>query len=96
MQPHAGWGFPTFTTTVLTLTLTGLAADSTLGGGRGSHLRVRLAATALMFLGAAVGAVLTARFGVIAALAASVAVLAVSGALISRLWRSTEEWTVGA
>src|SRR5258708_29429332 len=48
---------PDLTTTVLTLTLTGLAADSTLAGGKNPHPRPRLPATAVLFLGAAVGPV---------------------------------------
>src|SRR5271165_1448503 len=42
-------GVPDLTTTVLTLTLTGLAADASLSGGARSSLRVRLAATLMMF-----------------------------------------------
>jgi uncharacterized membrane protein YoaK (UPF0700 family) len=46
------------TTTVLTLTLTGLAADSWLAGGRSSRAGRRLAAVGLMAAGALVGALL--------------------------------------
>jgi uncharacterized membrane protein YoaK (UPF0700 family) len=46
------------TTTVLTLTLTGLAADSTLGGGDNPRAVRRGGAVLLMLLGAYVGAVL--------------------------------------
>jgi uncharacterized membrane protein YoaK (UPF0700 family) len=42
------------TTTVLTLTLTGLAADSRLGGGSGAHTGRRLLAVAAMLIGAVV------------------------------------------
>jgi uncharacterized membrane protein YoaK (UPF0700 family) len=45
-------------TTVLTTTLTGLAADSNLGGGDGSATRRRAWAVAAMLLGAIVGALL--------------------------------------
>jgi uncharacterized membrane protein YoaK (UPF0700 family) len=89
-------GVPDLTTTVLTLTLTGLAADASLAGGARFHLGVRLAATVVMFLGAALGAFLITRYGMAAALAASVIVLVLSGASTSRLWSSVEEWTVGA
>jgi len=89
-------GVPDLTTTVLTLTLTGLAADASLAGGAGASLRVRLAATVLMFFGAGVGAFLITRYGMAAALAASVALLVLSGASTGRLWSSVEEWTVGA
>jgi uncharacterized membrane protein YoaK (UPF0700 family) len=89
-------GVPDLTTTVLTLTLTGLAADASLTGGARSSLRVRLAATLMMFFGAGLGALLITRYGLVAALAASVGLLALSGASTSRLWSSVEDWTVGA
>ena len=46
------------TTTVLTLTLTGLAADSWVAGGHGPRAGRRLAAVGLMAVGALVGALL--------------------------------------
>jgi uncharacterized membrane protein YoaK (UPF0700 family) len=46
------------TTTVLTLTLTGLAADSWLAGGRSPRAGRRVAAVGLMAAGALVGALL--------------------------------------
>lgn len=49
---------PDLTTTVLTLTLTGLAAESSLAGGPNTRLGRRVAAVAAMFAGAALGAVL--------------------------------------
>ena len=49
---------PDLTTTVLILTITGIAADSTLVGGPGSKSGRRLVAVASMLLGAFVGAVL--------------------------------------
>lgn len=49
------------TTTVLTLTLTGIAADSSLAGGQNPRLGRRLGAVAAMLSGAALGAVLLAR-----------------------------------
>src|SRR5450631_415231 len=51
-------GVPDLSTTVLTLTLTGLAADSTLAGGKNPRPGRRLAATTTMFLGAALGTAL--------------------------------------
>jgi uncharacterized membrane protein YoaK (UPF0700 family) len=50
------------TTTVLTMTMTGLAADFALTGGSHPHLRRRVGSIASLFVGAAVGAVLL-RFG---------------------------------
>ena len=49
---------PDVTTTVLTLTLTGLVADSWLAGGRSPRVGRRVAAVGLMFAGALVGALL--------------------------------------
>ena len=54
---------PDLTTTVLTLTLTGLAADSTLAGGRNPRLGRRLTAVLAIFAGSAVGAVLVSLGG---------------------------------
>lgn len=56
---------PDLTTTVLTLTITGVAADSRLAGGAGPNLIMRLSAIAAIFLGAAVGAVLVIRYGLV-------------------------------
>jgi uncharacterized membrane protein YoaK (UPF0700 family) len=49
---------PDFTTTVLTLTIVGIGADSHLAGGAGSKGTRRVLAVVTMFLGALVGAVL--------------------------------------
>jgi uncharacterized membrane protein YoaK (UPF0700 family) len=49
---------PDLTTTVLTLTLTAVAADSGFAGGRNPRLGRRIAAVAAMFAGAALGALL--------------------------------------
>ena len=65
-------------TTVLTLTLTGLAADSNLGSGRSARPHRRLGSIAAMLCGAAVGALLlqATTAGVIALSAAAVATAA--------------------
>jgi hypothetical protein len=49
---------PDVTTTVLTMTLTGLAADSWLAGGRSPRAGRRVAAVGLMAVGALAGALL--------------------------------------
>src|ERR1700722_16445705 len=54
-------GVPDLTTTVLTLTITGLAADSSLAGGTNPRWRRRVASVLLMFGGAAVGGVILKR-----------------------------------
>jgi len=47
---------PDLTTTVLTLTITGIASDSRFAGGPGSRAGRRLVSAAAMFLGALIGA----------------------------------------
>jgi uncharacterized membrane protein YoaK (UPF0700 family) len=59
---------PDLTTTVLTLTLTGLAADSRLAGGDSPNWARRLAGVAAIFAGAAIGAVLVLNTGLVPAL----------------------------
>jgi uncharacterized membrane protein YoaK (UPF0700 family) len=49
---------PDLTTTVLTLTITGITADSALAGGRGSRAGRRLTAVVAMLAGALIGAAL--------------------------------------
>lgn len=51
-------GQPDLTTTVLTLTITGLAADSSVAGGSNPRWQRRVLSIVLMFSGAAVGGVL--------------------------------------
>jgi uncharacterized membrane protein YoaK (UPF0700 family) len=58
------------TTTVLTLTLTGLAAESSLAGGSNPRVCRRVVSVALMFVGAAIGTVLV-RTGIALPLAVS-------------------------
>jgi uncharacterized membrane protein YoaK (UPF0700 family) len=62
---------PDLTTTVLTLTITGLAADSFLARGTNPHFQRRIAALVAMFAGAALGSI-TLRHSVFMALAFSV------------------------
>lgn len=87
-------GVPDLTTTVLTLTLTGLAADSTLGGGSNPNVGRRLAATGAMCLGAGLGAALLFHSGVSAVLATAAALLVLIGGVGYRTWSSTDAWTV--
>jgi uncharacterized membrane protein YoaK (UPF0700 family) len=86
---------PDLTTTVLTLTLTGLAADSSLAGGANPRPGRRLLSAATMFGGAAIGAWLLFTSGVTAVLALVLALLAGS-ALAAWHWsRSADPWTTG-
>ena len=87
---------PDLTTTVLTLTLTGLAADSPLAGGKNPNSARRLMATVTMLVGAGIGALLIFRVGVSAALALALALLVFNGAVAFRLSSSSAAWTVGA
>jgi uncharacterized membrane protein YoaK (UPF0700 family) len=86
---------PDLTTTVLTLTLTGIAADSTLAGGKNPRMGRRVMATVTMFLGAAVGTLLVLHVGVAAALALALAMLVFNGIASVRHWSTSEPWTVG-
>ena len=54
---------PDLTTTVLTMTITGLAADSSLAGGHGGRTARRALSILAMFAGALVGAILLRTFG---------------------------------
>ena len=80
-------GVPDLTTTVLTLTLTGLTADSALAGGPGAKPHRRLGSVAAMLAGAAAGAgiLLWSPAAVIAF--AAVLAAAVAGAFMTTLWR---------
>lgn len=59
---------PDMTTTVLTLTLTGLAADSSLAGGTNPRLPRRVTAVVTMFAGALIGAAVMIHAGLTATL----------------------------
>jgi len=71
---------PDLTTTVLTLTLTGLAADSSLAGGNNPRSLRRIFSVVAMFGGAAIGAILL-RYGL--ALPVVVASVCVLGATVA-------------
>jgi uncharacterized membrane protein YoaK (UPF0700 family) len=77
-------GAPDLTTTVLTLTLTGLAADNTLAGGAGAKPHRRIGSVAAMLVGAAAGAGIV-QWSATAALAvAAVLVAVVASAFLTR------------
>jgi uncharacterized membrane protein YoaK (UPF0700 family) len=76
---------PDLTTTVLTLTITGVAADSAIAGGTGSAAGRRLVAVAAMLVGALVGAALALHVHIAAPLV--IALIVTAGvALVS--WRA--------
>jgi uncharacterized membrane protein YoaK (UPF0700 family) len=85
-------GVPDLTTTVLTLTLTGLAADSRWAGGTGPRWGRRLAAVAAMLAGALVGGFLVLRISVAAALGAATALLLVNGLVTRWLASPSAPW----
>jgi uncharacterized membrane protein YoaK (UPF0700 family) len=85
-------GVPDLTTTVLTLTITGIAADSKLAGGSGSHAGRRLIAITAMLAGALIGAELVLRADIYYPLVIAL-VLVLAGAIATyRLGRSEPDW----
>ena len=68
---------PDLTTTVLTLTITGIAADGPLAGAAGAHVARRLISVLAMFVGALVGAVLVLHARIVYPLAIALFLLAV-------------------
>jgi uncharacterized membrane protein YoaK (UPF0700 family) len=87
-------GVPDLTTTVLTLTLTGLAADSKLAGGANPNAGRRLLATAAMLIGATVGALLIFHVGPSAALALAFVLLLLNASVGYRLSSSNAAWAL--
>ncbi len=84
---------PELTTTVLTRTLTGLAADSGLAGGDGAHVGRRILAVGAMLLGALAGALLALRVSIALALAVALALVLCAGLTVHVLSRSDAAWT---
>jgi uncharacterized membrane protein YoaK (UPF0700 family) len=76
---------PDLTTTVLTLTITGMAADSPLAGATGTHLARRLISVAAMFLGALAGALLVLHVHIVYPLVIALVILA-AVAIIAVAW----------
>jgi uncharacterized membrane protein YoaK (UPF0700 family) len=75
---------PDLTTTVLTMTLTGLAADSSLAGGANPNWLRRTSGVLAIFLGATVGALLVARYGMSVPLAVAGFLVLAGTALCAR------------
>jgi uncharacterized membrane protein YoaK (UPF0700 family) len=82
------------TTTVLTLTLTGIAADSPLGSPAPGHLPRRLISLTAMFSGALVSAVLVIHVGLVLPLAIAAGLMALTAVSAHRASRSgqTPDW----
>src|SRR5437899_10560659 len=79
---------PDLTTTVLTLTITGIGADSSLANGNNPRLARRVASIAAMFLGAALGEVVI-HYSISAALWLATAISAVCPAALFRSVRTS-------
>jgi len=83
---------PDLTTTVLTLTITGISADSRLAGGGGSKAGRRLMSALSMFVGALVGASLVVKVSRVAAILVVLAVLSATVVVAAMLSRSNGSW----
>ena len=83
---------PDLTTTVLTLTITGMAADSRLAGGPGSKAGRRLVAVAAMLCGAVVGAALVLYVRSVYPLLIAAGVLAAVASASRLLGRAGSVW----
>jgi uncharacterized membrane protein YoaK (UPF0700 family) len=87
-------GVPDVTTTVLTLTLTGFVADSTLAGGSNPRPGRRLLAIAALFVGALTGTLVVVYAGIAAALALGLGLILFTAAAAYSLSSSTAAWTL--
>ncbi|MGA3351841.1 MAG: YoaK family protein [Acidimicrobiales bacterium] len=84
---------PDLTTTVLTLTITGIAADSAIGGGTGSKAGRRLVAVGTMLAGAVVGASFVVHHQIVLPLVIAVIVTLGVAATAHVLGSSSPAWT---
>ncbi|MFG2887463.1 YoaK family protein [Streptomyces sp. NPDC048297] len=85
-------GVPDLTTTVLTLTLTGLAADSHPAGGEAPRPGRRILSVLVMFLGAVVGAALVLHGHLVLTLALCLLLLALTSVITHRLSATRPAW----
>ncbi len=79
---------PDLTTTVLTLTITGIGADSSIANGNNPRLARRVESVVAMFLGAALGAVII-HYSISAALWLGTAISALCSAALFRSLRAS-------
>jgi len=84
---------PDLTTTVLTLTLTGIAADSRLAGGTGGHPSRRLVSVAAMLSGALIGALLVIDVDLVLPLAIAALLIATCAIVAHTLSNQDSDWT---
>jgi len=85
---------PDLTTTVLTMTVTGIGADSTLGGGKGSKSGRRLVAIAAMFVGALLGAALVLHVRIVVPLAIALVVIVLVAVASYESGKADPPWTL--
>lgn len=83
---------PDLTTTVLTMTITGVAADSRAAGGPGSKAGRRLIAIGAMLAGAVVGATLVLHAPIVYPLAIALGVTVVAAGTSGLLAKSGGDW----
>jgi uncharacterized membrane protein YoaK (UPF0700 family) len=83
---------PDLTTTVLTLTFTGIGADSTLVGGSGSRSTRRMVSVVTMFVGALVGAIFVLHVAIYLPLLVALLVAASVGVASRALGRANPTW----
>ena len=84
---------PDLTTTVLTMTVTGIGADSALGGGKGSKSGRRLVAIAAMFVGALLGALLVLHVRIVVPLVVALVVMACVALASYQTGKDDPPWT---
>ncbi len=83
---------PDLPTTVLTLTLTGIAADSRLAGRDGGPAARRLISVSAMFAGALIGALFVINVDLVLPIALAALLMATSAAAAHRLSTRGSEW----
>jgi uncharacterized membrane protein YoaK (UPF0700 family) len=83
---------PELTTTVLTMTLTGIAADSQLAGGKGAGLGRRVLAVGAMLAGACFGALIVLDVGTAVAIGTAGGILAFVLLCAHQISRSDDAW----
>jgi len=83
---------PDLRTTILTMTLTGVAADSRLAGGTGGQPARRLIAVAAMFTGALIGALLVLHVDLVLPLAIVAALIAGTAVAAHVVSTDSSDW----
>jgi uncharacterized membrane protein YoaK (UPF0700 family) len=86
---------PDLTTTVLTMTLTGVAADSRLARGPGSRIARRALSVLAMLLGALIGALLALKVDNAASLGVALALVAIAALAVHAVSQTPADWVLG-